>query len=36
MAVIYYKRIKANLMDIDAVPPLWRSQVQAMLDKDNN
>ena len=32
MAAIYYKRIKANLMTIEQVPPLWREQVQALLD----
>ena len=32
MEVIYFKRIKANLMSIDQVPALWRAQTQAMLD----
>lgn len=34
MAVIYLKRIKANLMDIEQVPPLWRAQTQALLDAE--
>ena len=34
MEVIYFKRIKANLMDIEQVPPPWREQVQAMLDAE--
>lgn len=34
MARIYYKRIMAELMSIDQVPPLWRAQVQAMLDAE--
>lgn len=34
MAKIYYKRIKANLMAIEDVPSLWRTQVQAMLDAE--
>lgn len=34
MAKIYYKQIKANLMSIEKVPPLWREQVQALLDAD--
>lgn len=34
MAKIYYKRIKAGLMNIDDVPVLWRTQVQSFLDKE--
>lgn len=34
MAKLYYKQIKADLMNIDEVPPLWRKSVQAMLDLD--
>lgn len=34
MARIYYKQIVAQLMTIDQVPPLWRAQVQALLDAD--
>ena len=34
MAKIYYKRIKAGLMAIEGVPPLWRAQVQKMLDTE--
>lgn len=34
MAVIYLKRIKANLMSIEQVPPLWRAQTQALLDAE--
>lgn len=32
MARLYYKRIKANLMAIEDVPPLWQAQVQTMLN----
>lgn len=32
MARIYYKQIIADLMTIEQVPPLWRTQVQALLD----
>ena len=32
MAVIYLKRIKADLMSIEQVPSLWRAEVQALLD----
>lgn len=34
MAKIYYKRIKALLMDIEQVPDKWRVQTQALLDAD--
>lgn len=34
MAKLYYKRIKANLMNITDVPALWRAQVQEMLDAE--
>ena len=34
MAKIYYKRIKADLMKITDVPPLWRAQTQALLDAE--
>lgn len=34
MAKIYYKRIKAEIMQIDEVPKLWRAQVQALLDAE--
>lgn len=34
MAKIYYKRIKADLMEIKDVPAPWREQVQAMLDAE--
>ena len=34
MAKIYYKRIKAPLMDIEQVPDKWRAEVQALLDTD--
>ena len=34
MAVIYFKRIKADLMTIEQVPPLWRAQVQTLLDAE--
>lgn len=35
MAVIYFKRVKAGLMTIDEVPPLWRKKVQEMLDAES-
>ena len=34
MAKIYYKRIKAGIMTIDEVPPRWKTEVQRMLDED--
>lgn len=34
MAKIYYNRIKAGVMTIDAVPARWRAAVQKMLDED--
>ena len=33
MANVYYKRVLANLMDIDNVPSLWKYQVEEMLNK---
>lgn len=33
MAMLYYKRIMANLMTLDDVPALWRTQVQGLIDK---
>ena len=35
MAKVYYKRVKAGLLDIESVPKKWRDEVQAMLDADN-
>lgn len=34
MEVIYFKRIKANLMGIEQVPSPWRENVQAMLNAE--
>lgn len=34
MAKIYYKMIKADLMKITDVPPLWRGQVQSLIDAE--
>ncbi len=34
MAQIYYNLIKKDLKDIEDVPPKWRDEVQAMLDKE--
>ena len=34
MARLYYKRIKADLMTIEQVPPLWREQVQSLIDAE--
>lgn len=36
MAAIYYKRVIAELMSIDDVPPLWVEQVREMLNKNKN
>lgn len=35
MAKIYYELIKRGLKSIDNVSPVWRAQVQALLDADN-
>lgn len=34
MAKLYYKRVKAEIMNVDEVPSKWRAQVQQMLDAD--
>lgn len=34
MAKLYFKRIKADLMTVDQVPALWRTQVQALIDAE--
>lgn len=34
MAKLYFKRIKADLMTVDQVPTLWRTQVQALIDAE--
>ncbi len=34
MAKLYFKQIKADLMTVDQVPPLWRTQVQALIDAE--
>lgn len=34
MAKIYYKRIKAGIMQLEEVPKLWRAQVQVLLDAE--
>ena len=34
MAKIYYRRIKAGIMTVEAVPAHWRAAVQALLDAD--
>lgn len=34
MAKIYYLRIKAGKMTIDAVPERWRDAVQTLLDAE--
>lgn len=34
MSKIYYNRIKADIMKIGDVPPLWRAEVRALLDAD--
>lgn len=34
MAKIFYRRVKAGIMDIEEVPWLWRDKVQALLDAD--
>lgn len=34
MAKLYYKRIKAELMTIEQVPPLLCAQVQTMLEAE--
>lgn len=34
MAKIYYNRIKAGIMTIEAVPMRWRAAVQVLLDAD--
>lgn len=31
MAKIYYKRILAELMTLDEVPPKWRNEVEGIL-----
>lgn len=34
MAKIYYRKIKADAMSIDDVPPRWRDAVLALLEAD--
>lgn len=34
MAKIYYRKIKAGQMTIDAVPERWKAAVQALLEAD--
>lgn len=34
MARVYYKRIKAGIMNIEDVRDMWREQTQALLDAD--
>ncbi len=34
MAKLYYKRLKAELMTIEDVPTLWRTQVQKLMDTE--
>lgn len=36
MAKLYYKRMKAGLMNMDEVPSLWKKKVQSLLDTDKN
>lgn len=35
MAKIYYNLIKSGKRTIDQVPQVWRNDVQALLDADN-
>ena len=34
MAKLYYKRVKAEIKNVDEVPSKWIPQVQKMLDAD--
>lgn len=34
MAKLYYKRLKAEIMTIEDVPTLWRTQVQKLMDTE--
>lgn len=34
MAKVYYNRIKAGIMEIDAVPARWKEAVKALLKAD--
>lgn len=36
MAKVYYDLIHAGLRTIDQVPSLWKAQVQALLDADED
>lgn len=35
MAKLYYNRIKAGSMTLEEVPELWRSEVEALLENQD-
>ena len=35
MAKIYYRQVKAGKRTIEQVPELWREQVQALIDAED-
>lgn len=36
MAKIYLRKIKSGEMTLEEVPELWRAEVEALLEEENN